>query len=749
MTLSFNSAMSNIEFIQCTGEPVQPPSARIPPAHWEERKAQIASLYESFTLDEVVEKMTEAGFKAEYAELLDILWNKHHDSNPFQSRRKYIYQLKKWDISKYNVNRSKSSDTKDASDNNRKCADAWAAQDDDQLNSSSSQTNSSYKRGKMENPFTIALDEDPNGAEVAMPDFERPALTNPVGVVARTESNTRLMSPSYLEATRSLTNFAEEFWSSVMNSKSNWYAGQGNSQIAHEVSWLAKKARESQESVWRHALTGGLLYLKDIGEYLHGIKQGNEAFDIYAVVLDFYPKADPMKQHMEELLSCVRSADSPEAFQWVASYLQSLDVALEISEVTCDVLILARLFLARKYVRHGSHDEAEKHAAEARRLRGITHPLRNSPEPEFRSSRGRPVPEYCSYSTFNTVQCELLSEFHDTFDVANTSYRAVMEHTQSKGKRTYSSLSSDMAGLKSDLFRYCNVIMEHRLSAVASLKEAGEEKEEEIDQLTLSATFFRLIWRTQFDELPDHVESVWSKKTWKSFHEELLPHFVSVCCDLLAHEVKQRQRGGTTKDRAFWKDCSCDPDLADIVSRMDASKLHHQFVNCYCDRELDSSLTLLPFGIQHVDLYSLRPDRVHTLMKYKSLLTTSKSRPGYHSSFTNLIQRSVAGIRSRGIDVPDKSSDMDIPISSQQHAREASKMMKTHLDPMLRSSCRSSLSSFRYFKEARSAMVRSGTQADQCLPVGGAEGSLPSDVPGIEQLRLSMDSISLVSLRSA
>lgn len=56
--------MADIAFVQYTGEPTRRQSARIPRAEWERRKPEIVNLYEELTLDDVIAKMAEAGFKA-------------------------------------------------------------------------------------------------------------------------------------------------------------------------------------------------------------------------------------------------------------------------------------------------------------------------------------------------------------------------------------------------------------------------------------------------------------------------------------------------------------------------------------------------------------------------------------------------------------------------------------------------------------------------------------------------------------
>lgn len=58
--------MADLAIVQYTGEPVRLQSARIPQTLWEDRKAQIISLFENNTLSEVIEKMAEDGFKARY-----------------------------------------------------------------------------------------------------------------------------------------------------------------------------------------------------------------------------------------------------------------------------------------------------------------------------------------------------------------------------------------------------------------------------------------------------------------------------------------------------------------------------------------------------------------------------------------------------------------------------------------------------------------------------------------------------------
>ncbi|KAK8128798.1 hypothetical protein PG984_009906 [Apiospora sp. TS-2023a] len=649
-------------------------------------------------------------------------------TNATRSRRQYTYHLDEWGICKYKVDHTKKSDPNEASNGKRKRADDWAEQDDEQLNSFSTQASPSHKKSKMEEQYTIAPDEEPDITKVSMP-RSMPQSEGTALVVTRARSNSQPMPPPHIEPISSLASSSFEFWSSVENFKSAWYAGQGNSEIAHEISCLARKARSSQESVWDHnAPVHVFPYLKDIGEYLCGIKLGREAFDIYALMLESFTKRCPNGEELAILLSCVHSTDSSERIWWIASYLQRLDKTLEVSEATCDVLILVRLFLARKYVIYGPQDEAKKHAKEAARLEG--------------KMRANWNPREYPWSTMNILQSEILSGLFNQVDLANQPrYRLMLEPMD------YSYVTSESAWLKSVLFHYCKVIKERKPNAVAAWKIGGDENEVETDHVTLSATFFRLIWRTQYDELPEHLESVWAEKTRKTFQKKEyfipLPHFVGVCCDILAHETKQLQRRGATKNLTFWRDSSRHPDLVDIVWQMDASKLLSQFVNCYCDRELGSRLRFSPFGLPDNGSYNLRPDVVHTFTENVSFMVTSALKDSRAGNIPAGISRFVAGIRI--FELPR----LAIPAPSEQQLRQESERFGPYLDPTLRSSCRSSFSSFRHFIEARSAMARSRKQTAQCPPIEGEEGSLPSNVPGIEELRFSMESISLFSRRSA
>ena len=71
--------MADVPFIVYTGKPTRRKSALIPRARWEDNREQIVSLYESCTLDEVIEKMAADGFTAKYVELRGIIRNKHVD----------------------------------------------------------------------------------------------------------------------------------------------------------------------------------------------------------------------------------------------------------------------------------------------------------------------------------------------------------------------------------------------------------------------------------------------------------------------------------------------------------------------------------------------------------------------------------------------------------------------------------------------------------------------------------------------
>ncbi|KAK8080939.1 hypothetical protein PG997_008757 [Apiospora hydei] len=656
--------MAGVAFIQCTGEPVQLQSARIPPAVWEEKKPQIISLFERHTLNDVMEKMAEAGFKP--------------------SRRQYIYQLQQWGITKYKANQGKKCDTNDAPNSKRKHAAIGDTHDGGQhppSSSPSSQVASPSKRPKVAAHFVIGPDQEVDETEVVIEELRRPSPATAV----------------------------REFWKAVYTSKPSWYAGKRNPETARAVSRLATAARsrQPQESsacacAWDHLTPANIqLYLRDIGEYLCGIGRGEEAFDLYALMLEGPRHPCLGGVYMTVLLSCVHSVNSPEECQWVASFLQRFDAGAAETHhsATWDALILARLFLARKFLRYGSHADAQWHASEARRLRE-----RAFASPSYRSDN--------KWSTLNSVQDGYSFEVNKECDTANEASWTSNELARRRTGWDYSLLTIELDLLKSELLSHSKVIAERGLDAALCRAIGGED--EATGQITLSAVFFQLLWRTKFDELPQHLGSAWAEETRKAFHGGPryipLPNFVGTCCDILARKALQQHQhqlgSSAAKALAAWRDSLRDLDLVGIVSRMDTLEVHSHFVQCFCDRESSSrSETLSNLREPGDDYYSSWSDLINSLNREKA---------------------------------PAKLSS-----SQQQQQRSLLQGSMGRLNQTLGLPCRSSLASYRNMVEAGLGIDRNRRRTGRDRRKR-ADDSLPSNMLAMEDFNLSMGRISLL-----
>ncbi|KAK8128797.1 hypothetical protein PG984_009905 [Apiospora sp. TS-2023a] len=740
-------AMPEASFIQYTGEPEKLQSARIPRALWEEKRTQIISLFQSLTLNEVIETMKQDGFTA--------------------NRRQYVYQLEQWGVKKYKTQSDKSSNADDASNNKRKhdTGDISPVSDDHQEapESSSLQVTTSSKRPKVAVESEIGPDGDMLQT-CAADNTERPAYATGANITTRasyglpTFANRSSLTPGFLQSP------AHQLWGLLYNSSPCWYAAKRNDEIAREVSRCTKAVRSQPEiNFWEvfssllnlgnAEVPGYSSYLQDIGDYLCGIKKEDEAFDIYALVLgdpgSSYILGYDMNLDMK-VMSCVRSAETLEACELVASYLQNCDI-LRWEDPSS--LVIARLVLARKLARHGSYVDAEYQAHESLRLKELT-----CVDLGGKSTK--------KWSILNSVQdWYWLKVQKDCGRFSETSCISRAEDPWGECVWNYSRLAMDLSLLMSVLLGFSKIIREQWLDDNAGTTE-GEETHEN-DKTPLSAIFFRILWHAQFEKsqiqwmtLTARVSRVVDVHWRRAFP---LPDFVGTCCEILAKKAAGRQLPDIPRTLTAWRDCLRELDLGSLVSRMDTRELHSIFLECYCGRDAEfHSMELAELEdegdyrppadlMTHFNKWKLSElteiGERHISKRYpetSGFLPTATAR-----STTTKPRASSEHLANNGaIDDTQSSYDMAISPSFQPRPvpRSNSSVEKYYLDPTLGSSCRSSLASYGRMIEARAAMARRQKQAENVGPTKGAGSSLPSAMLRMEELSVSMGSVSLQDL---
>ncbi|KAK7957940.1 hypothetical protein PG988_012788 [Apiospora saccharicola] len=735
-------AMPEASFIQYTGEPEKLQPARIPRALWEEKRTQIIGLFQTLTLNEVIETMKQDGFTA--------------------NRRQYVYQLEQWGVKKYKAQSDKSSNADDASNNKRKHAtgDISPVHDHQEApESSSSQATISSKRPKVAVEWEIGPDEDMLQTSAA-DNTERPASATGANITTRASDTPH----TFAEGLPLMPGFhqspAHQLWSFLYDSSPSWYAAKRNHEIAREVSRCAKAVRSQPEiSFWgvvsslpilgNAKVPGYSSYLQDIGDYLCGIKRADEAFDIYALVLD-----DPGSSYILDydinlemkVMSCVRSAETLEACQFVASFLQNHDI---LGWEDPSSLVIARLVLARKLARHGSYVDAEYQAHEALRLKELT-----------RMDLGGKSTK--KWSILNSVQdWYWLKLQKDCGRFSETSCISRDEDPWGECVWHYSRLAMDLSLLMSVLLGFSQVIREQWLDDNAQTLE-GEETHEN-DKIPLSALFFRVLWHAQFENLQIQWTTLTAKASrlvdvqWRRAFP--LPDFMGTCCEILAKKVTGRQLSDIPRTLTAWRNCLRELDLGSLVSCIDARELHSIFLECYCGRdaefhsmeraELEDKGDYRPPAdlITHFNKWKLEIGEKRISRRYpetSGFLLTATARP----TTTKPRASSEHLANSGAIDDTQVSYDMAISPSFQPRPvpRGNSSVKNYYLDPTLGSSCRSSLASYGRMIEARAAMARSRKQGDNGRPAKGAGGSLPSAMLKMEELSVSMGTVTLQDL---
>ncbi|KAK7955859.1 uncharacterized protein PG986_005081 [Apiospora aurea] len=684
--------MSDISIIQYAKEPVRLHSARIPRALWEEKKPQIAKLYESLTLDGVIEQMAETGFTA--------------------SRRQYVYQLELWGITKYKVHEGKTSESDDAPVSKRKHPVEGVAHGDDQQRGTSSPSSimPSTKRPRVTVEWGIGPDEELVETP-ATDSLERPVATTGDDKPAKCHKSSYSAShPGYL-TTFFHKDPATEFWEFMNSSKPRWSVGRENDKMAREASWLAKTARSEPpgKRPWtRSELIDIRLYLQDIGEYLCGNKRGGEAFEFYALALEEladYPRGvDKMT-----LLSCVRSVRSPMDCQWVASFLQSYEMDPEASSDSWDVFILVNLVLALKLSAYMMDVEAKQHATKALRLREETCLLRAN------SSKTR-------WGILNSVQDFYFSEIQREHDLVDETYWEGKENPWRQVTWTYSRLASDLDVLRSELLSLSKIIMECVQGPPRSWV-IGEDNKQAAGLFPYSTIFFQVLWCTRFDEsqrpLSILAENVVNARRGLSTP---LPDFVGTCCGMLAHRVIGHLQAKGTCNVPTWRRSLQNIDLVSIVSRMEASELHSDFVKCYYGRDAGCRAVRMADWsyLRDHDYYNL-PSELINEISAEEPMSLSDEDPG--EEFNNISASSTSSVEPAQKEYTDddthSSTPMAVPSSFQPCSIPRGSVENYYLDPTLGSPCHSSLASYGRMIEARAAMARGRKQAKKNSPAKG------------------------------
>ncbi|KAK8119958.1 uncharacterized protein PG998_004584 [Apiospora kogelbergensis] len=641
--------MADITFIQFTGEPLPRQSARIPRAVWEEKKPQIINLYENHTLDEVVEKMAETGFIA--------------------NRRQYIYQLEQWGITKYNVASANACDSGGAFSKKRKHSVAATEYGDDDHGTPSLQARSSHKRPMMEAQHT-APGEEAEGHQAAADDHERvnPVLAEGYDATANSISQTAT-NPDLMGLGLITTAFDDLLWL-LCSSKDDWYASRENLKIAHEVFRSARQVRSRPyenpgdvDKFWSFQV-----YLQDIGEYLWGIKECDKTYEIYALMLE----SSNQDTYMKALVSCARSANSHEAYIWLASFLQEKTPTKEAPLETWDAFILAHLILARKLLECGQQNAGKLNAKNALRLRRLA----------CSSLSDRPV---AMWSTIHAVQDWYFLEVGYTCDLDFEAPAILPEMSWGYHKRsdfgapgikpgmlwgyhtwTYSRLAMEMSLLRSLLLDFCNLIM-------AQDEEVLWGGIEGYDEVPATVILFKFLWGAGFGSprgsllsravlparalLPSrpHVsmQSRWS--AWMETARALgttIPHFLGACCDLITYLVSQHT--GTPWARI---DHFHSVDLVRMVSDTNAHELYLEFVRVYCSRDS---------GSQSGEMSELLLSYYYRCNPQRDLICRMEiPRPRSPEFYRSFLQDD--SMSSATADVADDDSVSDVVVSASSH----------------------------------------------------------------------------------
>ncbi|KAK8042987.1 hypothetical protein PG994_013470 [Apiospora phragmitis] len=265
--------------------------------------------------------------------------------------------------------------------------------------------------------------------------------------------------------------------------------------------------------------------------------------------------------------------------------------------------------------------------------------------------------------------------------------------------------SSEIDLLRSALLSLSKVIMEYVQDDTVSW-EMGEGEIEEIDDFSYSTIFFQLLWRAQFDKSLRLLSAL--AKDVFAVRRKLytpLPDLVGTCCSMLARRFTKYLQENDTWTQSTWRSSMHEVDLVGIVSRMEASEIHSDFVKCYYGRYAESrwagSADWSDF--RHHDYYNLPAGLINSLV----------SRNPAYPSDEDIVQK--ANRASSGtVDEYQSSPDMAMtPTSFQPRPVPRGSVDKYYLDPTLGTLCGSSLVSYGHMIEARAAMARIRKQAEQ------------------------------------
>ncbi|KAK8052458.1 hypothetical protein PG993_003843 [Apiospora rasikravindrae] len=345
---------------------------------------------------------------------------------------------------------------------------------------------------------------------------------------------------------------------------------------------------------------------------------------------------------------------------------------------------------------------------------------------------------FINWDLTKSVQDWYISELRRKYDIGRgSSYR---EELRIDFVSNYSMLSREIGLLKSNLLDISEVIMKclpgvvHGDSGWEAL--LGRLEGTESDQVSsLSARFFcsllevqsyRARERSRLGEAGEARGAFDTQETDDGRHMPL-PDFLGTCCDLLANNTVQAHRASRQK---FWRESLVSLDLVGIVDRMDYSELHSSFVRCYCGRDAGSRAKELKDLPDH-GFYQLSSKRIHWLMAQKTSSHPQTYMPE-RAEHDPAAAAAAGGGHSPG--------GMSFSIASQ---KSSVPRRDYYLDPTMGSPCRSSLGSYGQMIAARAAMARKlkGTEEDE--PMWGMDGSLPSAVPGLDKLSVSMERVSL------
>lgn len=666
-------------------------------------------------------------------------------ANLTQSRRQYIYQLEHWGITKYNVAHTNIFGSSGASSNKRKHSVAASEHADGYHSTSSSQASSSHKRPMVEQR-TIGPGEDAGGQQAVTDYHERgssvPAETNDATDNSVSQPATK---PDPMGLGVIFTAFGDLCWF-LSSSRDDWYASRENLKISHKVSLSARQVRsrsyETRENV--DEFRRYWVYLQDIGDYLWGIRRFEEAYDIYALMLE----SSNQDTCVTALLSCARSANTFQACLWLESFLQeepptkkapfmtwaalvrSLQERTPIKEAhlqTWDTLILAHLIIARKLSGRCKF-RGRRCAENALRLRRKANCFFS----------GRPA---ASWTTMQEVQdwyfFELGEEYNLDTGASGLRPELLWDHHSWK----YSQLAMEMSLLRSLLLDFCNLIMARTLDDVSSRNPDDSS----------SVILFKFLWSRGFvspQEFRGSAPSHWSTPEsfrwsapshWSAWAETTralgatIPHFTGACCDLLTYLVSKH-----TNTSSVTIDNFHDVDLVELVSDMDAHRLYWEFLRVYCVRDSGSySRPMSGFMEWGCHQYSVQHDRIYGVT----------IPPPRHPEFYRLFLR-IANMSSTVADVADDHSSSGVAVSTSSQFSEPLRgsLGTLYHDPTWVSSCGSSLASYKAIIKARAAMRRNLKEVGEDRPTSSASANLPSAAMDMDRLSISMRSLSMRSL---